>query len=249
MNPEIEKLIDFALADGQITEKERNVILKKATELGFDIDELEIILDGKLHQIQAAQTKPTKEKFGTIKTCPACGASIKSMSLSCNDCGIDFSNSAANNTIQKLEAKIEFERDSYKRRKISKGDSEFIAGIDFDKNELPRIIKNYPIPNTKEDLMEVLSFMSSKVISSTDTENEEINAYHAKALEIIIKLQLMPNIDSSVLEKLSKIKNNMKKVKSKNAISLWITILLALAVVYFFYSFIAKLFGYHFWPF
>jgi hypothetical protein len=32
MNPEIEKLIDLALADSQITEKERNVILKKAIE-------------------------------------------------------------------------------------------------------------------------------------------------------------------------------------------------------------------------
>jgi uncharacterized tellurite resistance protein B-like protein len=30
MHPEIEKLIELALADGQITEKERNVILKKS---------------------------------------------------------------------------------------------------------------------------------------------------------------------------------------------------------------------------
>ena len=37
MHPEIEKLIDLALADGQITEKERNVILKKAAELGVKL--------------------------------------------------------------------------------------------------------------------------------------------------------------------------------------------------------------------
>ena len=41
MNPEIEKLIDLIIIDGQITEKERNVILKKAAELGVDSDELE----------------------------------------------------------------------------------------------------------------------------------------------------------------------------------------------------------------
>ncbi len=36
MHPDIEKLIDLALADGQITDKERNVILKKAVELDVD---------------------------------------------------------------------------------------------------------------------------------------------------------------------------------------------------------------------
>ena len=51
MHPEIEKLIDLALADGQLTDKERNVILKKATELGVDTDEVEMVLDGKLHQL------------------------------------------------------------------------------------------------------------------------------------------------------------------------------------------------------
>ena len=35
MNPEIEKLIDLALADGEITDKERSVILKKSVKLGF----------------------------------------------------------------------------------------------------------------------------------------------------------------------------------------------------------------------
>lgn len=45
MNSEIEKLINLAIADGQITEKERSVILKKATQLGIDADEVEIILD------------------------------------------------------------------------------------------------------------------------------------------------------------------------------------------------------------
>jgi uncharacterized membrane protein YebE (DUF533 family) len=35
MNPEIEKLIDLALADGEITDKERAVIIKKAEKNGF----------------------------------------------------------------------------------------------------------------------------------------------------------------------------------------------------------------------
>lgn len=55
MNPEIEKLIDFALADGVITDKEREIIRKKAEKLGEDPDEAEMILDAKL----AMQNKET----------------------------------------------------------------------------------------------------------------------------------------------------------------------------------------------
>lgn len=93
MHREIEKLIDLGLADGQIKEKERNVILKKAAELGVDQDEVEMTLDAKLHQIQATQAKPNKEKVGNIQTCPACGAEKKSFSTNCFSCGHEYVNS------------------------------------------------------------------------------------------------------------------------------------------------------------
>ena len=48
MNPEIEKLIKMALADGQITDKEREIILRKAEKIGLDVDEVEMYLEGSL---------------------------------------------------------------------------------------------------------------------------------------------------------------------------------------------------------
>jgi hypothetical protein len=102
MHPEIEKLIDLAIADGQITEKERLVILKKATEFGADSDEVEMILDGKLHQQQAAKTKE-KEKVGNIKVCPACGAHLNSFEGNCKDCGLELNGT---NTSEILKAFI-----------------------------------------------------------------------------------------------------------------------------------------------
>lgn len=47
MNPEIEKLIEMALADGRVTDKEREIILRKAEKLGLDVDEVEMYLEGK----------------------------------------------------------------------------------------------------------------------------------------------------------------------------------------------------------
>lgn len=113
MHPEIEKLIDFALADGQITEKERKVILKKAIELGVDVDEVEMILDGKLHQLEAGKPKQ-KEKVGNVKTCPACGASVKAFQIKCDDCGHEFNKSEGAEVVKKFALGYNSFNKSYK---------------------------------------------------------------------------------------------------------------------------------------
>ena len=118
MNPELEKLIDFALADGVITDKEREIIRKKAEKLGEDPDEAEMILDAKLAmqnkdaQASAPPPFPTpppvaaapptppppptakqkSSKVGNIMTCPACGATVNAMELNCSECGHEFRN-------------------------------------------------------------------------------------------------------------------------------------------------------------
>ncbi len=48
MHPDIEKLITLALSDGTVTEKEREIILRKAEKLNLDIDEVEMYLEGKI---------------------------------------------------------------------------------------------------------------------------------------------------------------------------------------------------------
>ena len=106
MNQEIEQLIELALADGQLTEKERTVIINKAKSLGIVQDEVEMIMEGKLHQLETGRTKSNKEKIGNIKTCPACGSCIKSMKLACEACGHEFANIEANKSITNLLNRI-----------------------------------------------------------------------------------------------------------------------------------------------
>lgn len=47
---DLDKLIEAALADGVVTEKERAVLIKKATAAGIDADEFELLLDGKIYE-------------------------------------------------------------------------------------------------------------------------------------------------------------------------------------------------------
>ena len=76
MHPEIENLINMALADGEVTEKERGIILRKAEALGLDQDEVEMILDGKIalmnNELVKSQTQELKSnKEGDLRKCPS----------------------------------------------------------------------------------------------------------------------------------------------------------------------------------
>ena len=234
MHLEIEKLIDLALADGQITEKERNVILKKAAELGVDADEVEMTLDGKLHQLEASKPKQ-KEKVGNIKTCPACGAEVKALKLKCDDCEHEFINNSSNSNLTQLEKKL--------------------ASVKADDDEKRvKIITDHPISNDKETMFELLSYMSSKVLSAnTESDSSVITAYHGRAIEIITKLSFVCGTDPLLMEQLNQISKKMSSKKNKNVmgnIVKWSAFsILWCLFTYLMIATIARIFGAHWWPY
>lgn len=56
---DFEKLINHALSDGELSDKEKQVIFKRAQKEGVDLDELELILEAKLKTIIGQQQKNT----------------------------------------------------------------------------------------------------------------------------------------------------------------------------------------------
>ncbi len=79
-NEQLEKLIEMALMDGQLTDKEKQTLFKKAESFGVDLDEFEMYIDTKLSQIQG---KSLKERM--IK-CPSCGEPISGLTNICPAC-------------------------------------------------------------------------------------------------------------------------------------------------------------------
>lgn len=57
--PDLEKLIDLAVADGVITEQERRVLYRKVEETGADFDEFEMVLEAKLFMARDRMKNPT----------------------------------------------------------------------------------------------------------------------------------------------------------------------------------------------
>ena len=97
-NEKIEQLIKAALADGVLTEKEKQILFKNAQAQGIDLDEFEMVLDARLFEAEnAAREKRAKaasksDKYADIKKCPACGSIIPPNTKVCPGCGMVFSN-------------------------------------------------------------------------------------------------------------------------------------------------------------
>lgn len=108
-NQQIEKLIEAALIDGQLTEKEKQILYKKAEASGIDLDEFEMILEARLFEKgkQPSLISPQSDKFGDVRKCPACGALAESFATKCSDCGTEFRNIQASQNIIKFFEKLD----------------------------------------------------------------------------------------------------------------------------------------------
>ena len=76
-----------------LTEKEKQVLFKKAQAQGIDLDEFEMVLDARLVELEkaekakAAAAAPKSNKLGDVKKCPNCGAENAQGVKFCNNCG------------------------------------------------------------------------------------------------------------------------------------------------------------------
>ena len=216
----LEHLIDMALADGDLTEKEKQVLFKKAEAMGIDLDELEMVLDARLFEKQkamqapqpvAAGAAPKSEKYGDVKKCPSCGAMIESFTTRCPDCGFEFRNIEAVSSSNALFKKLE-SLDSQKKG----GFFDVFKDAAISDKKI-QVIKTFPIPNTKEDLLEFLSMAAPlgkpKSIWSAgeDAETQRLrNAWREKCVQVIMKARFSMKDDPDTLAEIEKYAKELK---------------------------------------
>ncbi|MBQ3604686.1 MAG: hypothetical protein II990_00330 [Muribaculaceae bacterium] len=249
-NEKIEALIKAALADGELTEKEKQILFKKAQEEGIDLDEFEMVLDAKLFELKktnqpATHSAPKSDKFGDVRKCPACGAIMKSFQTKCTDCGHEFSNvdsvQSANKLFDLLQAcelrksqelsahDVEKNRRLEQLAKIQKEGDSSLAKIfsgsnrkerdDEEREDLIRelnrqardiekkytvekahIIKTYPVPNSKEDLLEMLAMATSSAYDNDGHIGPEEEVWIQKTDQIYQKIIICAAGDRVILD-------------------------------------------------
>lgn len=234
MHPEIEKLIQLAIAEGVITDKERAIILQKAEKLGEDKDEVELILDGELalakqKQNSEQQNQTKSNKVGDIKKCPSCGAPVQSLKLKCPDCGHDFnketdSSKQIRDYIRELQDKLlEADNSLSSKQRAWYGEGQV-------NNKKVTIINTFTLPNTKESLIQLLIFSYSNYESIQDNAlapNPLKKAWLAKSIQSYNLLKAQGEGDSkiqkvlneySILDSLSQ-NQSKKKGQIENTLS------------------------------
>lgn len=232
-NEKIENLVNFALADGELTEKEKQILFKKAEEAGIDLDEFEMVLEAKLHEKQQSNMKaetsvsaaPKSDKFGDVKKCPGCGAIVGAFQGICSDCGHEFTNIDSVSSVQNLYKELmrveNEERNRPKKDKKDKStsfwdidteeddDEDRITGIIY-KRKIS-VISAFPVPNTKADILEFMIMAVAEggkkiggfFSNMSDEEKSYIKTWRTKSEQVIGKARFSLKDDKRLLDEIN----------------------------------------------
>lgn len=224
---ELESIIEAALADGTLTDRERAVLHKRAMAEGVDIDELDIIIEGKLAKMKKEEDwlKPDLsvqkdvEKMGNIVKCPNCGAPVIPGKTKCEECGHIFVNVGANKSSEKLAELLRKVDENKKNTRRNDNNRE----VEYEKAS---IINTFPIPNTKVDLMDFMSMLIPLSSGRRSDGNEEITgkAYYNKLKECVNKVNVTFPNDPDFNYLMKEYEKEKKKISS-NAIFLLVLLI------------------------
>lgn len=176
---ELENLIKATLEDGILEDYEKAALAKRAEAEGVDLTELEIYINSILQKRKreleqqknlenAVLEQQKKEEFG--KRCPACGRQVESMALNCV-CGYEFKQDRHVSSVQLLSEKIE----EISRRRVKDEEQR--------EKDILNAINMFPVPNTKEDIMEFLAL----AVPNSRLKNEKFGT-PAKRLKIALPI-------------------------------------------------------------
>lgn len=158
---ELENLIQATLEDGVLEEYEKAALVKRAQNEGVDITELEIYINSLLQRRsrELENEKKTKreqaekekrEAFG--RKCPNCGAQVPPLMIKC-ECGYEFTTQKHVSSVQILSDKIQ----EINSEPLPKEDTDKDDELKRRNSQIIDIISVFPVPNTKEDIIEFLS--------------------------------------------------------------------------------------------
>ena len=218
-NEKIENLIKAALADGVLTEKEKQILFKNAQAQGIDLDEFEMVLDARLVELEkaekekAAKSAPKSDKYGDVRKCPVCGALVPALAVSCAECGYEFSNIGTNFSSAILAKKlIDADNAQYE---LPKNDNMFYSATPESKQMMidklkrkakAQIIESFPVPITKADLFDFMSYIQPQISSG-----KLAKSYRKKMSECLQKAKSLYANDADFKKLVESVEKGIKK--------------------------------------
>lgn len=130
---------------------------------------------------------------GEIRKCPNCGEVLNAFHVNCPSCGYEVRNASVSVSVKEFASQI--------TNAVSSEDK-----VD--------LIRNYPIPNTKEDVHEFMVFASTNV--KGEQNRQVFNAWVAKFEQCYKKAELLFD-GREDFERISKIYDSTKRLLAKES--------------------------------
>ncbi len=163
---------------------------------------------------------------GEVHKCPNCGENVGSFVAICPSCGHEFRGASSSQSVQEFAKKLE----EIKGQKNAKGKLDTKAIYE----QTISLIRNFPIPNTEEDLVEFLVMSASNINSNsifrskTEQDKALSDAWKAK-FEQAYQKSCIAMHNSPKLEKVHSLYNQtigkIRKTKQRDTIFVLLIVL------------------------
>jgi len=208
---ELKNLIDIALSYGSLSDTKKDTLINNGISSGIPLNEISMIIESKISENQKTLSQaaaPKSDKFGDIRKCPACGAIAETFTTKCSDCGQEFINIGVTENINSFFEKLEKIESS---RKSSFMDNMLKGVVDDISRKKAQLITSFPVPNTKEDILEFLyqalpqTKVNTRFFSPRPSASERFvaNAFKQKCEQLIMKARFSMKEDKKTLEEIN----------------------------------------------
>ena len=231
---QLEAIIEAALADGVLTDKEREVLHKRAAQEGVEADELDVYIDGQLAKKKKEEDwlRPTppkvSDKVGDVLRCPRCNEPYTPGTVKCGACGYEFINREAISSATKFAEGLAKATEKAAKMKTKNDDQREI---------IKNFITSFPLPNTRDDLLEFIASMEAR-----RHDSYESSEYKAKLVEAINKAEMFFPNDPQFKIVIQQIRDKFKEEsKQENKIGCYIALaLIGMFLFIFLMSYLEK---------
>lgn len=165
---------------------------------------------------------------GKVHKCPNCGEILNSFSGICPSCGVEIRNVDSNNSVKELSLRLAEIENKRKKSKIPSlfkmyNPASMVTINEIDEQKI-NLIKTFPIPNTKEDILEFCILAYSNIDEDSYTNqlrysSKMVSEAWVSKLEQVYEKALLV-CDDIYLKKVDEICQRSKK-KIKSSKSIW----------------------------
>lgn len=174
--------------------------------------------------------KIINQKQGVINKCPSCGGQLKAFASRCDLCGHELAGVGANRTVSDIVQRFNDIENELARAGItgSKLEKELVA-------RKARVIRDFPIPNAREDLLSLIYFIQPKIQENLKPD-PNVEDWRVKFKEVMNLAKNAYKGDAKTREEFEKIEQSLKvnlggKVTTSVRRSPWIAAAVALVAV------------------